>query len=171
MDLKKLLLELRSKEVRNQLVHKLKEQPEATSQIIPIAFGIEQPEAWRATWVLKEIVKKDHSILTSHIDRLLQVIPNRPDGHQRELLQLLENADLNDDQEGQLFDLAIGIWSSISQGSATRYRAFERICEIITRYPELVNEINHLTTSEFLEPLSPGIRKGALKLIAKLPKS
>jgi len=54
----------------------------------------------------------------------------------------------------------MNIWETPSKSSSVRYFAFQFIVSTVKKYPALKQEIDFLTQPEYLDSLSPGIRKG-----------
>lgn len=154
---------------KQAVVQRLKENPEEVDIAMTLMHGTEQPQAWRAAWALKEVLANNDPRLLAKLDDLLQVLGNRPDGHQRELLHLIERCELNDEQEGSLFETCLYIWAQPSKSPSVRYTAIKHLIGIINKYPELKNELSPYLENEYLEGLTPGVRRGVDKLIASLP--
>lgn len=156
---------------KSDLVQRLKSNPDEIAPALEIALGNHQPESWRACWVLKDVLNNEDPHLKQQFNLILDVIPNRPDGHQRELLHLLEKVMPDDEQEGILFDICITIWESVKRSPSVRYTAFQFIIKTLRKYPELKNEISHLTSDEYLDTLSPGIRNGVRRMLNEIQDS
>ena len=63
-----------------------------------------------------------------------------------------------------LFDTCLSIWSSIGKSPSVRILAFKQLVTIITKYPELVDELSHVMDDEYAETLSPGIKRIFVRL-------
>jgi len=133
-------------------------------QAIEIALTNRQPEAWRAAWLLTHVVKKNDKRVKSYIQLIISTLEDRKDGHQRELLKILEKMELNGDQEGHLFDVCMNIWEAVKKSPSVRIVAFRLIHKIAQKYPELNNEIEFLAQSHYTETLSPGIKHSLQKI-------
>lgn len=137
-------------------------------ETIRIAISNEQPQGWRAAWILNHASKKKDQRLNPYVDELIAAIKDKKDGHQRELVKLISKIELNVDQEGLLFDACMNIWETPSKSPSVRYFAFQFIVSTVKKYPELKQEIDFLTQPEYLESLSPGIRKGLEKRLKEI---
>ncbi len=153
---------------KDELVGFLKQNPHLFEEAVDIALGDYHPQSWRAAWLVKHYMKRDDERLKSKVNSILKVIPNKGDGHQRELLKILMEMNLSEKQNGILFDNSMNIWEDINKSSSVRGYAFSIIINIVKKYPELINETRHLTQSHFLEPLSPGIRSSIEKIIKEV---
>ena len=126
------------------------------------------PQAWRAAWIVGHCSKKNEPRLVDYVDDLISSFEGKKDGHQRELLKLIYKTELNESQEGILFHTCMTIWESVNKSPSVRSFAFRFIAETAKKYPELKEEISFLTQDQYLETLSPGIRKGVEKLIKEI---
>ncbi|NIJ44692.1 hypothetical protein FHR24_001131 [Wenyingzhuangia heitensis] len=141
------------------LIQTFQEQAEVHAAAIQIALTNKQPHAWRATWILTHCTKKDDDRIHPYIDDFIQNIPNKKDGHQREILKILAKMKLDDEQEGKLFDTCMNLWEDITKSSSVRHFAFKQIYKTYQKYPELSGELAFICQEQYLETLSPGIKK------------
>ena len=123
----------------------------------------EQPLGWRAIWILKQVLKKNDPRLLPHIDKVLDHFTTFNESQKREWLKTLEHQLINEDQEGLLFDLCVTEWKKIQNHPALRASSIQVIFKLLKKYPELKDELNHLMGAEYLETLSPGIRRIILR--------
>ena len=141
---------------------------EKMDETFRIALGNERPIAWRAAWVLNHALKKETLLIKLHEAELIESLPHKEAGHQRELLKLLEKIEIDEEYEGILFDQCVSIWESIEKSPSVRVVAFRVIGKIATKYPEMKNEIEFLTQDHYVEGLSPGIKRSFQKILAKM---
>ena len=153
---------------KDYLVSYLKENPDQFNRALIIAISDEQPEAWRAAWVINHCIKHNDSRINKIANKIIKKLKTKEDGHQRELLKILENVELNENQEGYLFDICMTIWESIEKSPSVRIVAFRSLVKIVKKYPELKNEIEYLTRSHYTEKLSPGIKNSFMKIKKEL---
>ena len=132
---------------KNELVAFLKKHPEMYEETIKISLGDETPQSWRAAWLIGHYMKDNDAALRPYTDSMLAAIISKEDGHQRELLKILARMELNEDQEGKLFDVSLSVWEEIHKSPSVRGTAFQTILNIVKKYPELKHEIMHLTQS------------------------
>lgn len=150
---------------KEELTTFIEKNPDQFDQVIKIALTDQQPEAWRAAWLLNQCMKENDKRLKPHIKAILKLIVTRKDGHQRELLKVLYKMKLSEKQEGLLFDVCMTIWETINKSPSVRGTAFMYLIRIFEKYPELNNEIEHLTQSHYTATLSPGIKHSFDKII------
>jgi hypothetical protein len=154
---------------KDQVIDRLTKNPGEVAEAIACMYGHEQPQGWRAAWVLKFVLtKNDERIGYTGVNRILQALGNRPDGHQRELIHVLDKFDMDDDQEGLFFEQCLIIWRSVSKTPSVRHMAFRQLAKVIKKYPELYSEIAYYVDDEYLSTLSPGIKSSIKRLIREI---
>ncbi len=150
---------------KKDLVAFLDIHPELFEQTLKISLGDDQPRAWRAAWLMANYMKENDARILPYSDSILSHIKDKGDGHQRELLKIVNRLELTEDQEGILFDISLSIWEKIHKSPSVRGTAFQTLLSIVQKYPELKKEIEHLTQPHYTETLSPGIKHSFFKLI------
>lgn len=147
------------------MIEYLQSRSELNEPALELALSDKQPFAWRAAWLLSNCLKEDDKMLTQNQMRIIQAIPYKQDGHQRELLKLLSLINIHYEDIGILFDVCLDIWKQIHKIPSTRITAMKMIMQIAAKYPELRNEINCYAGEHYLETLSPGIKKVTRKML------
>ncbi|MEH0158330.1 hypothetical protein V6R21_30015 [Limibacter armeniacum] len=156
---------LAQRHTKEEMISFLKLYQDQFVDAIKVAVTDEQPLAWRATWLIGHCMNTNDSRVEPFKDKIIDTIPFRPDGHQRELLKLLQKIDLNEEQETKLLDICIAIWEKVGKSASVRITAFKFIATIAQKYPELKNEIEFMTQSHYTDPLSAGIKRQFEKLV------
>lgn len=151
---------------REQIISHLKTHKKARQHFLEIIL-LQNDFAWRAAWLLKRAANPDDHY-DDFINRAISLIPSFPDGHQREILKLMENIPVNESHEGPLFDVCMRIWESPGKIPSTRMTAFLFILDTVKKYPELKTELAHLTQAHYMESLSPGVKRVLEKRIKKM---
>lgn len=144
---------------KSQLINWANSQPDSFPSIIAIAISNHLPECWRACWLLNHLIDENDERVRTHISNLIKAVPGKTEGHQRELIKVLAKMELDDEQEGKLFDICTTLWKSVRKIPSLRMIAFRFMHELMTKYPDLKSELSYLVQPEYLESLSPGIRK------------
>ena len=155
---------LANKFSKDELVSFLEKNPNQFNDVYNIAATNNQPQAWRAAWLLNQTMVKNDKRLQNKVSPILKLLPNCSEGHQREWIRVLEKLKINENQESVLFDICINIWQDVFKSPGVRIVAFRFLVKIAKKYPELINEVEPLTQSHFTETLSPGIKNSFLKL-------
>lgn len=153
------------------MIEYVESHPEDFDELVKLSIEDKQPFSWRAAWLLWSCMTKNDQRVFHYIDSMIKTLPTKRDGHQRELVKILSDMELNEDQEGQVFDICVSLWEKIGKKPSIRYTAFKEILKIAQKYPELANEISFLTQEHFTETLSPGVRKSINRMIADFKKS
>ncbi len=157
---------LLSKYVKPEADRVLKKYPALIEQIVPLCLTDKAPMCWRAAWVVRSAMDEDDKRVKPYIDEILGVLPDKSDGHQRELMKLLQRMKLTDDQEGMLYDISVSIWESVRKKPSVRYIAFEHIITMIRKYPELKQELEAITQPQHINALSAGIKAAVIKQLS-----
>lgn len=155
---------------KDEIIPLINSNPEKFKEALTIAFENDKPTAWRAVWLISHAIKKNDKRITPHIKKIISLIPHKADGHQRELLKILEKMEISEDNEGYLYDICVSNWLDINKSSSVRITAFRIISRMVIKYPELYNEIEPLTQKHFTDPLSSGIQHSFSKLHSEIKK-
>lgn len=141
----------------------MKEHPEDFEEALQLAVSNQPHLSWRATWLVFHFMKPNDKQVKPYINPFLELFPSLKDGHQREVLKVLSKMNLNDEQEGRVYDFAVSEWEHIKKSPALRYTAFKTMVKMAKKYPELINEIKVLSQPQYINSLSPGIKKSILR--------
>ncbi len=160
-ELERILLEF-SKE---KMVAYMDAHPEMYGHAAELALENRQPFAWRAAWLLGSITGENDPRIKEYLPGIISCISGKRDGHKRELLRILLLMDLDQEQEGRVFDICMDVWEKLSAAPSVRYTALRMIFRIARKYPELFNDIAFITQEHYLETLSPGIRNAVLRML------
>ncbi|HCD52251.1 MAG TPA: hypothetical protein DEQ34_07380 [Balneolaceae bacterium] len=150
------------------MVRHLTEHPEQFDEAMALALGDEDPFCWRSAFVIYDVMDHNDPRVAPHISGIVQVLPLKKDGHQRELLKILLKTELEEEHEGPLFDHCISIWQSIRKKPSVRFTAFRFLAQMAKKYPELTHEVLELAQPQYVNALSPGIRNAAQRLLREL---
>jgi hypothetical protein len=139
--------------------------PECFKEAINLAISEKQPYAWRASWVLWSYMKTDDTRVKPFLKKIIHAIEGKPQGQQRELLKIIYFMELSEENEGPLFDICTKIWLEIKKSPSVRMNSLKVLVKIAQKHPALKEEILFLTRKEYLETLSPGVKRSISKLI------
>lgn len=149
----------------------LKAHPEDVDEAIRLALGDQKPYCWRAAWLLCHCLQHNDPRIRPRIDSIIGCLPDKEDGHQRELIKILLLMDLDERQEGVVFDLCMDLWEKIQKAPSVRHTAFKMIARTAEKYPDLKKEIAFITQNHYLESLSPGIRRAVEKMVSDVHRA
>lgn len=153
---------------KDEMISFMKSHPEYFDEAVELALSDNQPFAWRAAFLLGSCIEENDSRIKNYIKPIIKCIKTKNDGHQRELLKILYNMDLNEKYEGIIFDICVRLWEQLSKVPSVRMTAFKFIVKIVKKHPELAEEINFLTQDQYLETLSPGVKKSIKKIMREV---
>ncbi len=150
---------------KNEMISFLKSHPEYFEEAIHLAISNKQPYSWRAAFLLWGSIEENDKRIQKYIKSIVNCIQGKEDGHQRELLKILYKVKISGKYEGRIFDICMNLWEQISKNPSVRMTAFKFIMKIAKKHPELLEEINFLTQEQYLESLSPGVKRSINKII------
>lgn len=153
---------------KEEMVAFLKSQPEHFNEAIELAISDDQPFAWRSAFLLGSCMEDNDIRIKKFIKPILKCLKSKNDGHQRELLKILYRMQLTDKNEGIVFDICIRIWEQISKDPSVRMTAIKFILKIAKEHRELLNEIAPLMQDQYLELLSPGVKRSVNRMIEEI---
>ncbi len=78
--------------------------------------------------------------------------------------------ELNEEYEGFLFDVCMTVWEKINKRPSVRLTAFKSIVKIAKKYPDLSNEITLITQNEYMDSLSPGVKRSISRMIKEFTR-
>jgi hypothetical protein len=153
---------------KSAMIAYLKSHPEDFEEAIKLALTNKQPYSWRAAWLLWSCMDKNDKRIQGYTNRIIDILPTTYDNQQRELLMILQRMELNDANEGKLFDICVSIWAMTAKQPSVRCNAFKLMVKILKRNPGLKNEILLLTESQYMDSLSVGVKRSIFSMMAGL---
>lgn len=150
---------------KDEMISYMSTHPEDFDEAIKLAISDKQPYSWRAAWLLWSCMKENDQRIQGYIKNIIKTITTKKDGHQRELLKILLQMELNEEHEGSLFNICVSVWEKINKKPSVRFTAFRFLIKLAKKHPELSNEITLLTQSQYMDSLSPSVKKSLSKMI------
>lgn len=147
------------------MISHMASHPEYFEEAIKLAVSNKPPYSWRAAWLLWSCMKDNDKRVQAYIKNIIDAIPMVRDGQQRELLTVLYKMELNEEDEGYIFNICVEVWEQIHKQPSVRMKALLLIFKIIQKYPDLCHEIELLTQEQYMETLSPGIKHSISKIM------
>ncbi|MBE0646044.1 MAG: hypothetical protein IH600_18320 [Bacteroidetes bacterium] len=149
---------------KDEMIVSLAAHPKYFDEAMELAISDNQPYSWRAAWLLFDCMDENDARVKKYIHQIIRALPDRADGHQRELLKILLRMELGETHEARLFDICVTLWEAIHKSPSVRFTAFKFIVRLVKKYPELSNEIAGLTQAWYLDSLSPGVKRSILRM-------
>ena len=152
------------------MISYMDDHPEDFEEAIKLALSDKQPYSWRAAWLLWSCMKENDPRVHPFIKSIINALTAKNDDHQRELLKILLQMELNEKQESFLFDICMSVWEQINKKPSVRFTAFKFIVKIAKKHPDLSHEIIFLTQNQYMESLSPAAKKSISKMLKEFVK-
>ena len=73
---------------------------------------------------------KNDQRIEVYLKKIIDTLPTKNDDQLRELFLILQRMELNDDYEGELFNICVDAWEKIGKKPSVRYNAFKLIVKI-----------------------------------------
>lgn len=153
---------------KDEMIAYLNNHPEDLEEAIQLSMTDRKPYGWRAAWLLWSCMTENDSRIRPYIKPIINSLETKSDGHQRELLKILQIMNLDEEDEGILFNICVNLWLKINSQPSVRFTALAFMCKMADKYPELMHEVLLLTEDHYLDTLSPGIKIAVLRIIEKL---
>jgi hypothetical protein len=150
---------------KDDLISYIKSHQDKFPELIKLSISDKQPYSWRAAWLLWSCMDNNDKRIRRHIKKIIDILPDRKDNQQRELLMVLQRMELDTKYEGHLFDSCTKIWKSINKNPSLRFNAFKIMVAISKRYPDLSKEIKSLTDTYYIDNLTDNVKKSIFKLM------
>ncbi len=155
---------------KEDMVDRLNSDPESFCETLDLALDGLETVSWRAAWVLYHSMTEQDVRLQPHVEEIINAIQGKKDGHQRELLRILEKLDIPEELEGLLFDVGMTVWEQTGKIPSVRLFALRNILRIAKKYPAIKSELDFFTDFHYTESLSPGIRNAVERMFKELQK-
>lgn len=153
---------------KDEMISFMNAHPEFFDQAIKLAISDKQPYAWRAAWLLWSCMEENDNRIQKYIDSIVKSLKDKDDGHQRELLKILYRMKPKEKHDGILLNHCIDIWQQIDKTPSVRFNALKFIIKIVKKHPDLSREITFLIQDQYLETLSPGVKKSISRMMREL---
>jgi hypothetical protein len=153
------------------MISYLASHPEDFEEVVKLAITDKQPYSWRAAWLLWSCMEDNDQRIHKYLKRIINTISDKNDDQQRELLIILQKMEISKELEGSLFNHCVTVWERIGKKPSVRYNAFKIIVKIAKKHPDLSDEIAFLIQDQYLESLSPTVKKSISKMIKKIPNN
>jgi len=150
---------------KKEMIDFLLAHPAYFEEAMGLALSDKQPFSWRAAWLLSDCIVPNDARVTSYLPLIVAILPTAKDAQFRELIKVLLEMRVPEELEGVLFSLCVEKWKDLSMAPAVRYNAFRMMLAIRNKYPELHHEIELLSSAEYLDSLSRGVKHSVQKML------
>ncbi len=152
---------------KSEMISYLKSHPENFEEAIRLAISDKQPYSWWAAWLLWSCMENNDQRIKRYIKKIINTLTTHNDNQRRELFIILQKMELNDEDDGKLFDVCVDVWKKNNKKASVRYNAFKLCVKIAKNHPDLFNDILFLTQQHYIDSLSVGVQKSILKMIGE----
>ena len=135
-----------------------------------LLFNEDAHLSWRATWLLSLADDPIVQVLNLDPHRLITHGKKCPSSQKREILRLLEKLEIPEALLGTYFDWTLEMWTDLKLKSSLRVTALQAMSRVGKLFPELNREIMELNIPELLNPLTPAIKKQAVRIFQTVSK-
>jgi hypothetical protein len=150
-----------------EMISYLSAHPEDFEETIKLASSDKQPYSWRAAWLLWSCMEENDQRVQGYVKNIIGTISDKNDDQQRELLKILQQMEINEELGGYLFNHCVAVWEKIKKKPSLRFNAFKVIVQIAQKYPDLSHEIILLTQNQYMDSLSPAVKRAISRMIKK----
>ena len=150
------------------MISYLAAHPEDFEEVIKLAIADKQPYSWRAAWLLWSCMEENDQRIQGYLKKIINTLSDKNDDQQRELLIILQKMEISEELEGSLFDHCVTVWERIGKKPSVRYNAFKIIVKIAKRHSDLSHEIGFLVQDQYLESLSPTVKRSISKMMKEI---
>jgi len=150
---------------KDDLISYIKSHQIYFSELIKLSISDKQPYSWRAAWLLWSCMDNNDKRIRRYISKIIDILPDRQDNQQRELLMILQRMELHTKHEGQLFESCAKIWGNVNKNTSLRCNAFKIMIALSKKYPDLLNEIHSLTDTYYTDNVTDNVKKSIAKLM------
>ena len=159
------------RKIRQTGVRYIRENPKQIKNLIKMSFSDVQPEAWRAAWVLSDLVRNDKDIRRKVQPYSSQIISsfntfNSP-GQVREFLKTIQCIEVNEDDMGILLNMCFDWLTDRKADQAWRVYAMQIIYDYSKKEPDLLPELKAIIEQE-MEYAKPGLRSRSKRILKQI---
>lgn len=168
MDLKKALLEDRTKEYYETLAKQIVADKILLGNLVELVISNDALISNRAAWVISKCADQNITFLKPHISKfILALTKAKSDGVKRNMLRVLQELVVPKRLHGILVDQCFQIMESKKEAIAIKVFAMTVLSNVCNDIPELKNELRILIEDQ-LPYGSAGFRSRANKILSKL---
>lgn len=141
------------------MVAYIENNPGSFEEALELAVTDRQPVCWRATWIIKNCMKKNDIRVQPYVGDFVNILANKNEGHQRELLKVLLKMELEDEYISFLYEFCVRAWKEPKNQSSLRHTSIGFILKYAKKNPDFAIGVSELADDIYLNSLSQGIRR------------
>jgi hypothetical protein len=154
------------------LVRHIADYPEHLDIIMTKVLDDEQPENWRAVWMVDKINDKHPQLVIPYLPAMTDfVLTTQNASKKRHLLKLISLHDIPEERMADLLNFCIEVFTNAAEPVAVRVHAMQILYNISLAEPDFSGELIDLIENEIEYHGSAGISSRGRKLLKKLYES
>lgn len=151
------------------MVRHISDHPEHLQAILKMTFNEDQPENWRAAWMLDKIHEKHPDLVVPYLPAITDfTLQTRNNSKRRHLLKLIGLYAIPEKQMANLLNYCVEIFTNAAIPVAVRVHAMQILFNIACQEPEFSGELIDIIEHEIEYHGSAGIKSRGQKLLKKL---
>ena len=135
------------------------ETPGSFEEALELALSDRQPVCWRATWIIKNYMEKDDIRVQPYVRDFVNILADKKEGHQRELLKILMKMNLDDEYISFLYDFCVKAWKEPKNQPSLRHTSIGFVLKCAKENPDFGHGISELSQAVYMDSLSAGIKR------------
>lgn len=141
------------------MVRHISDHPEHLQAILKMTFNEEQPENWRAAWMLDKVHEKHPELVRPFFPELIEFsLQTRNDSKRRHLLKLISLYPIPEQQMANLLNYCVEIFTNAAIPVAVRVHAMQILFNIALQEHDFAGELIDMIEHEIEYHGSAGIR-------------
>jgi hypothetical protein len=132
-----------SKEIVNTVVYLVDGKPDAFEDLFRCFTEMDYRMTQRASWAVSTVLEKWPELARPYHARMVKLL-DESDKHasvRRNIMRVYQWADIPEEIEGKLFDIAIRFLQDSEQPIAVKVFSMTAAHRVVERYPDLANEL------------------------------
>lgn len=171
MNFEAILNDIHSKEMSEKIAAFVVKHPQRLDDLLACFFSKDIRLCQRAAWPIGKLGVLMPELLYPHLESMLKNLDNPPhDAIVRNTLRTMEEMDIPEDLEGEVFERCFNYIINLKSAVAIRAFAIPVCAKIAMKYPELKAELIDEFETQSLHATSAAIKHRLKKYLAKLKK-
>ncbi len=112
-------------------------------------------------------MKKNDPRVEDYLFEIVNLLPEKKDGHQRELIKILLHMSLDDEEENVVYDFCLKAWKNADHQPSLRHISLRFILDVAKKRGDRREEILELSAPQYLNTLSQGVERSVKKWFDK----
>lgn len=137
--------------------------PDAFDALLNITISDKDPASWKAAWIIQHTIETNDTRLDDFIPEIINRMPLKKPGHQRELLKILLQLTIEEEYQSPVYEHCVSIWKNEKMPPGLRFTAMKMILQLGDNFREFALSIPELADDKYLVTLAAGTRRSIKK--------